>query len=223
MKQEEASDDQMTRFSEMTTTSSMYTTRRLRLLGQSAREPELMRWSQSIQPIRKRLTPPPQPPASGLTAAAPGVRRPRCSAPCPGACTRAATRRLHSRSLQQVPDRHADSACRFARQAVAERPLSKMPKRFYAAAQAGFSGHGARGHAAPGADSCRRTNKTTRTAGVPLRTGKTGCRAPGDCRRANQTGFNRACRCKNETNCCTGAYECKNKNACPAVHSCSRA
>jgi predicted Zn finger-like uncharacterized protein len=75
MKQEEASDDQMTRFSEMTTTSSMYTTRRLRLLGQSAREPELMRWSQTIQPIRKRLTPPPQPPISGLTAAAPGIRR----------------------------------------------------------------------------------------------------------------------------------------------------
>jgi predicted Zn finger-like uncharacterized protein len=76
MKQEDASDDSMTRFSEMTTTSSMYTTRRLRLLGQSAREPELMRWSQSIQPIRKRLTPPPQPPISGLTAAAPTVRRP---------------------------------------------------------------------------------------------------------------------------------------------------
>jgi predicted Zn finger-like uncharacterized protein len=76
MKQEEASDDQMTRFSEMTTTSSMYTTRRLRLLGQSAREPELMRWSQTIQPVRKRLTPPPQPPISGLTAAAPGLRRP---------------------------------------------------------------------------------------------------------------------------------------------------
>jgi Zn-dependent protease with chaperone function len=76
MKQEDASGDQMTRFSEMTTSSSMYTTRRLRLLGQSAREPELMRWSQSIQPIRKRLTPPPQPPISGLTAAAPVVRRP---------------------------------------------------------------------------------------------------------------------------------------------------
>jgi Zn-dependent protease with chaperone function len=76
MKQEDASGDQMTRFSEMTTTSSMYTTRRLRLLGQAAREKELMRWSQTIQPIRKRLTPPPQPPISGLTAAAPGVRRP---------------------------------------------------------------------------------------------------------------------------------------------------
>ena len=83
MKQEDASDDSMTRFSEMTTTSSMYTTRRLRLLGQSAREPQLMRWSQSIQPIRKRLTPPPQPPISGLTAAAAAVRRPLAAAPRP--------------------------------------------------------------------------------------------------------------------------------------------
>ena len=81
MKQEEGSDDQMTRFSEMTTSASMYTTRRLRLLSQAAREPELMRWSQSIQPIRKRLTPQPQPPISGLTAAAPVARRPL---PTPG-------------------------------------------------------------------------------------------------------------------------------------------
>jgi Zn-dependent protease with chaperone function len=76
MKQEDASDDSMTRFSEMTTTSSMYTTRRLRLLGQSAREPGLMRWSQSIQPIRKRLTPPPQ--AAVLPGmGTPAVRRPQ--------------------------------------------------------------------------------------------------------------------------------------------------
>jgi len=81
MKQEEGSDDQMTRFSEMTTSASMYTTRRLRLLSQAAREPDLMRWSQSIQPIRKRLTPQPQPPISGLTAAAPVARRPL---PSPG-------------------------------------------------------------------------------------------------------------------------------------------
>jgi predicted Zn finger-like uncharacterized protein len=59
MKQEEASDDQMTRLSEMTTSSSMYTTRRLRLLGQAAHEPELMRWSQGIQPVRKKLAPVP--------------------------------------------------------------------------------------------------------------------------------------------------------------------
>jgi len=57
MKQEDHSDDQMTRFSEMTTSSSMYTTRRLRLLRQSAEEPELMRWSQSIQPVRRKLAP----------------------------------------------------------------------------------------------------------------------------------------------------------------------
>ena len=59
MKQEEASDDQMTRLSEMTTSSSMYTTRRLRLLGQAAREPNLMNWSRSIQPVRKKMVPAP--------------------------------------------------------------------------------------------------------------------------------------------------------------------
>jgi Zn-dependent protease with chaperone function len=59
LKQEDASDDSMTRFSEMTTSSSMYTTRRLRLLGQAARETELMRWSQCIQPVRKQLAPEP--------------------------------------------------------------------------------------------------------------------------------------------------------------------
>ena len=72
MKQEEASDDQMTRFSEMTTSSSMYTTRRLRLLGQSASEPELMRWSQRVQTARKELAPPPRPaPVSHVAAPAP--------------------------------------------------------------------------------------------------------------------------------------------------------
>jgi len=59
LKQESASDDSMTRFSEATTSSSMYTTRRLRLLGQAAHEAELMRWSQSIQPVRKKLAPVP--------------------------------------------------------------------------------------------------------------------------------------------------------------------
>jgi predicted Zn finger-like uncharacterized protein len=57
MKQEEASDDRMTRLSEMTTSSSMYTTRRLRLLSQAAREPELMRWSQSVVSVRKQMAP----------------------------------------------------------------------------------------------------------------------------------------------------------------------
>ena len=56
MKQEEAaSDDKMARISEMATSSSMYTTRRLRLIGEAAREPDLMRWSESIQPVRRRL------------------------------------------------------------------------------------------------------------------------------------------------------------------------
>jgi predicted Zn finger-like uncharacterized protein len=90
MKQEDASDDSMTRFSEMTTTSSMYTTRRLRLLSQSAREPGLMRWSQSIQPVRKRLTPPPQAAISGLTAAAPAVRGPLAATPRPAPAAAAA-------------------------------------------------------------------------------------------------------------------------------------
>jgi predicted Zn finger-like uncharacterized protein len=85
MKQEDASDDQMTRFSEMTTTSSMYTTRRLRLLGQSARETELMRWSQTIQPVRKRLEPPPQTSTlPGMGSSPPVVRRsPAAQAPAP--------------------------------------------------------------------------------------------------------------------------------------------
>lgn len=74
MKQEDASDDKMTRFSEMTTSSSMYTTRRLRLLGMAAREPELMRWSQSIQPVRKKL----------VAAAAPAAGSPApAAAPVP--------------------------------------------------------------------------------------------------------------------------------------------
>lgn len=69
MRQEEESDDHMTRISEMTTSSSMYTTRRLRLLSQSAREPELMRWSQTVQPIRKAVALAPQHVAN-LSAAA---------------------------------------------------------------------------------------------------------------------------------------------------------
>jgi predicted Zn finger-like uncharacterized protein len=66
LKQESASDDSMTRFSEMTTSSSMYTTRRLRLLGQAAHEAELMRWSQSIQPVRQKLAPVPSQAMPGL-------------------------------------------------------------------------------------------------------------------------------------------------------------
>lgn len=58
MKQEDASGDTVTRLSEMTTSSSMYTTRRLRLLGQAARETELMGWSQKVQSARKQASPP---------------------------------------------------------------------------------------------------------------------------------------------------------------------
>jgi len=85
LKQESASDDSMTRFSEMTTSSSMYTTRRLRLLGQAAHEAELMRWSQSIQPVRQKLAPVPTQATPGLgvgtvravkAAAAAGAARP---------------------------------------------------------------------------------------------------------------------------------------------------
>ena len=69
MKQEDASGDRVTRYSEMATSSSMYTTRRLRMLGQAAREPELMRWSASIQSARKQIDPPPQPaPISDVAA-----------------------------------------------------------------------------------------------------------------------------------------------------------
>ena len=80
MKQEEASDDQMTRLTEMTTSTSMYTTRRLRLLGQSAREPDLMRWSQSVQAARKQLASPPKP--APVSHAAPPARPP-ATAPSP--------------------------------------------------------------------------------------------------------------------------------------------
>ena len=77
MKQEDASDDQVTRYSEMATSAQMYTTRRLRLLGQAAREPDLMRWSESVQPIRQQLAPV----APKTPAAAPARPAPRPAAP----------------------------------------------------------------------------------------------------------------------------------------------
>jgi hypothetical protein len=86
-----------------------------------------------------------------------------------------------------------------------------MPKHLYAEAETRFSGHVSRGRVSTGAGSSRRANKTTRTAGVPLRTSKTGCRANGDCR------------CKIETACGDFAADCENKIACPAVRSYSRA
>jgi predicted Zn finger-like uncharacterized protein len=75
MKQEDASNDTMTRLSEMTTSASMYTTRRLRLLGEAAKEGRLMGWSQSVQSARKKMAPPPAPaparPTAGARTAAP--------------------------------------------------------------------------------------------------------------------------------------------------------
>ncbi len=97
LKQESASDDSMTKFSEMTTSSSMYTTRRLRLLGQAAREAELMRWSQSIQPVRQKLAPAPTQAMPGLgvgtvrKASAGAAMRPPIGAPRPSAGVAAGT------------------------------------------------------------------------------------------------------------------------------------
>lgn len=72
MKQEDASGaDQLTHISEITTSSSLYTARRLRLLGQAGHETELMRWSGTLQPFRKEFTPPPDaPPARPVAAPA---------------------------------------------------------------------------------------------------------------------------------------------------------
>ena len=83
MKQEEDSGDHMTRFTEMATSSAMYTTRRLRLIGQAAREPELMQWSQSIHPYRKQFTPPTKP-----VPGAPAARHtPLTHSPAPASAT----------------------------------------------------------------------------------------------------------------------------------------
>jgi LSD1 subclass zinc finger protein len=56
MKQEDASADNLTHISEMTTSSTMYTARRLRFLGLAAKEPNLMQWSETIQPARKQIS-----------------------------------------------------------------------------------------------------------------------------------------------------------------------
>jgi Zn-dependent protease with chaperone function len=76
IKQEDASADNLTHISEMTTSSNMYTARRLRFLGLAAREPGLMQWSEKIQPARKQLSaalmPAPKPaPASSTPRSAP--------------------------------------------------------------------------------------------------------------------------------------------------------
>ena len=185
LKQEDASDDQMTRFSEMTTSSSMYTTRRLRLLGQAAHEPNLMNWSQSIQPVRKKLAPTPTQMAglgvgtvraAKAGAAAPQADLARGSWPSAGGgCERRAgsggktarcaanSHGLHSRGLQQVPGSHACSAYRFAGQVIPECPLPTMSHCSYVAPKTGC----------PAAGACRCRNKTS-------------CPAAGACRRTNK-------------------------------------
>jgi Zn-dependent protease with chaperone function/phage FluMu protein Com len=81
MKQEDASADQLTHISEMTMSSTMYTSRRLRFLGLAAKEPNLMQWSEKIQPARKQIFatlkpvpkpgPTPRPPAPGPSGSGP--------------------------------------------------------------------------------------------------------------------------------------------------------
>ncbi len=76
MKQEDASADSLTHISEMTTSSTIYTARRLRFLGMAGREPNLMHWSETIQPVRKEIsakikTPPATPVAQPAARSAP--------------------------------------------------------------------------------------------------------------------------------------------------------
>jgi predicted Zn finger-like uncharacterized protein len=68
----------LTHISEMTTSSTIYTARRLRFLGMAGRETNLMQWSEKIQPARKQLSdalkPPPKPapvPSAAKPAGAP--------------------------------------------------------------------------------------------------------------------------------------------------------
>jgi Zn-dependent protease with chaperone function len=99
MKQEEASADQLTHISEMTTSSSMYTARRLRFLGQAGREPELMRWSESIQPMRKQLEAaqlPPKPGAPSVTASPSRVGEATAPLPAPKDSIRVICDKCHS-------------------------------------------------------------------------------------------------------------------------------
>lgn len=61
MEQEEDSDDQLTRISEMTSSSTLFITRRLRLLSRFTQEPELMRWAGIVRSLRPQRPAPPQP------------------------------------------------------------------------------------------------------------------------------------------------------------------
>jgi Zn-dependent protease with chaperone function len=78
LEQEEGGDDQLTRISEMTSSSTLYITRRLRLLSRFAKEPELMRWNQSIRALRpKAVARPVPPPAPAVSPVSTGQSVPR--------------------------------------------------------------------------------------------------------------------------------------------------
>jgi predicted Zn finger-like uncharacterized protein len=83
MKQEQASGAQLTRISEATTSSQMYTAHRLSLLGGAAKETELMRWSKLIQPERQKLQAALQP--APVPAKAPVASKPAAAASKPAA------------------------------------------------------------------------------------------------------------------------------------------
>jgi len=63
LEQQDATDDEMSKLSEVTTTSTPYIARRLRLMTEFARSPELDRWRNRIIKIAGPLIPTPQPPA----------------------------------------------------------------------------------------------------------------------------------------------------------------
>ncbi len=81
MEQEEDSENQLTRVSEMTSSSTLFITRRLRLLSHFAQEPELMRWAgiaRSLRPVTRppanAAAAPPKTQAEGLALACPNCR-----------------------------------------------------------------------------------------------------------------------------------------------------
>ena len=134
MKQEDASADNLTHISEMTTSSTMYTARRLRFLGLAARETEPDALERK-DPARAQTAFRPAQASAQARAACQDRGFPIChNGGCPvqaqlGRDSAARSHRLHSCRLHQVSERHADSARRPARQNVTERPLSAMSKR----------------------------------------------------------------------------------------------
>jgi hypothetical protein len=94
--------------------------------------------------------------------------------------------------------------------------LSEVPKHFYDSAESRFWGTGYSGA------NCRGTNKSTQSAGVPLRTGETRWRPDGDCRCASEAIRLEAngADINSIENTCDFA-ERENKIARSAVRSCS--